>query len=74
VGSPACPPTDDTASKSIDHKGHVDEALSGGHIGEIREPQHVRRGTVELSVHAVERARCGFVRHGSFDGSPRMMP
>jgi len=35
MGSPACPPTDDAASKGINDKSHVDEALPGRHIGEI---------------------------------------
>jgi hypothetical protein len=29
MGSPACPPTDDTASEGIDDESHVDEALPG---------------------------------------------
>jgi hypothetical protein len=29
MGSPAYPPTDDAASKSVDHKSDVDEALPG---------------------------------------------
>jgi hypothetical protein len=31
----ACPPTDDTAGKSINDEGHVNEALPGRDIGEI---------------------------------------
>lgn len=68
MGCPACPPTDDAASEGIDHERDVDEALPSGHIREIRKPEHVRRGCVEVPVHPVERARRGLVRHGGFDG------
>lgn len=61
MSSPAYPPTDDAASKGIDHKSHVDETLPGRHLGEIRKPEHVRRGREEMSVHPVERARRGLV-------------
>ncbi len=33
---PAHPPTDDTAREGVYDKGHIDEALPGGDIGEIR--------------------------------------
>jgi len=56
MGSPTCPPTDDAASKGIDYERDVNEALPGRHIREIRKPEHVRFGSVELSVHPVERA------------------
>jgi hypothetical protein len=62
MGRSACPPTDDTAGEGIDYKGHVDEALPGRDIGEIGLPQHVRRGSEELSVHPVERTWSGLVR------------
>ncbi len=68
MGSPARPPTDDAASEGIDHERDVNEASLSRHIREIRKPEHVWRGSVELSVHPVERAGCGFVRPGSFDG------
>lgn len=61
MGGPACPPTDNAACKGIDDEGHVDEALPGRHVGEIGEPQHVRRGSKELPVHAVKRAWSGLV-------------
>ena len=67
MGGPACPPTDDTASEGVDHKSHVDETLPGRHIGEIRKPKHIRRGCLKVAIDAVERTRCGFVRHGGFD-------
>jgi len=45
----------------------VDEALPGGHVGEIRNPEPVRRGSLELAVHPVEWAGRGFVRERRFD-------
>ena len=35
MGSPARPPTDDTACEGINDEGHVNEALPGRDIGEI---------------------------------------
>ena len=53
MSGPARPPTDDVASEGIDHERDVNEALPGGHIREIRKPEHVRRWSEELSVHPV---------------------
>ncbi len=61
------PPADDAAGEGVDDEGHIDEALPGRHIGDIGKPEHVRRGGIELPVHAVERTRCVFVRHRGFD-------
>ncbi len=52
MSSPTCPPTDDTADKGIDDKGY--EARPGRGIGEIRKPAHVRRGSIEVAIDAVE--------------------
>lgn len=68
MGSPACSPTDDATSEGIDYERNVNDALPSGHIGEIRKPEHVRRRREELSVHPVEQARRGLVRHSGFDG------
>ena len=65
MGGPACPPTDDTPSKRVNDESHVDEALPGRHMGEIRKPEHVRRGREEVPVHPVERTWGGLVRHGN---------
>lgn len=59
---PAHPPTDNPAREGVDDEGHIDEALPGGHIGEIRNPEPVRRRSLELTVHPVERARSRLVR------------
>ncbi|MNL55579.1 hypothetical protein D3C87_1790020 [compost metagenome] len=39
---PARAPANDATSEDVDDKGHVDETLPGGDIGEIRNPQPVR--------------------------------
>lgn len=59
---PAHPPADDAAREYVDDEGHIDETLPGGDIGEIRNPEPVRRGSLELAVHPVERARSRLVR------------
>ncbi len=57
MGSPACPPTDDAASKGIDYERDVNEALPGRHIGEIRKPEHVRRRREEVLVQLLVEAK-----------------
>ena len=50
------------------HKGHVDEPLPSRDIREVRKPEHVWRGSLEVAVYAVERTRGSLVRYGGFDG------
>ena len=51
--------SDNAPGKNIDHEGDVDEALPGGDIGEVGDPQGIRPGRMELPVHLVMRAgRC----------------
>ncbi|ESZ67976.1 hypothetical protein X726_32530 [Mesorhizobium sp. L103C105A0] len=69
---PAHPPADDPTGIGVDDKGDIDEARPGRDAGEVGDPQHVRRGAVELVVDVVERARCGLVAHRSADR--RTMP
>lgn len=38
---PARPPSNDARSEEVDDKGDVDQALPGGDIGEVRNPQPV---------------------------------
>ena len=57
MGRPADPPADDPAREGVDHEGHIDEARPGRDIGEVGDPEPVRRRRVELPVHLVERAR-----------------
>jgi hypothetical protein len=42
------PPADDPPGKDVDDEGDVDEALPGGDVGEVRQPQCVRPGCPEL--------------------------
>jgi hypothetical protein len=62
MGRAADPPADDAAGEGVDDEGHVDEALPGRDIGEVADPEHVRRGHAELTVHLVQRAWLGLVR------------
>ena len=50
-------PADDAAGVDVDDEGHVDEARPGGDIGEVGDPEHVRRRRLELAVHPIERTR-----------------
>jgi hypothetical protein len=68
----ACRPgdasADDAAGVGVDDESHVDEARPGADIGEVRDPQRVRRRGMEDPVHMIERARaalsCTVVRMG----------
>lgn len=64
---PARPPADDATSEDVDDKGHVDETLPGGDIGEIRNPQPVWCRGFELAVNPVKRARGRLVRERRAD-------
>jgi hypothetical protein len=39
--------------KGIDDEGDIDKALPCGDVGEIADPEHVRRWNAELTVHLV---------------------
>ena len=54
-------PAHDPPRVGVDDEGDVDEALPGGDVGEVADPQPIRRGRVELPPHAVQRARCSRV-------------
>jgi hypothetical protein len=51
----------DAPRVGVDDEGCVGEARPGRHVGEVADPKHVRRGRVELPVHAIQRARRGRV-------------
>src|SRR5690606_16365351 len=68
MGGPARSPTNDAAGEGVNHKGHVDEPLPSRDIREVRKPEHVWRGSLEVAVYAVERTRGSLVRYGGFDG------
>ena len=55
VRRPAGSPADDPSGVSVDDEGDIDEAGPGRDIGKIRQPQTVRRGSVELSAHMIQR-------------------
>src|SRR5690606_32403069 len=61
-------PPHDPAAEGIDDKGHVDEALPGGHIRQIRDPELVRTLGAEVPLHQVEWALCRLGR----DRRPRL--
>ena len=77
---PADTPADDTPGKCVDERaiegaigsspmasGDIDKALPGGHVGEVRNPEPVRRQCLELTVYAVERTGGRLVRERRFD-------
>ena len=41
------------ATRRVDHERHVHEAAAGAHIGEVREPQPIRRRHAEVPLHQV---------------------
>lgn len=51
------PPANDATSESIGDEGDIDEALPGGDVGKIREPECVRPQRLELAFYPVERRR-----------------
>ena len=57
-------PTDDPSRVGIDDEGNVGKALPAGDVGEVRQPQRVRTGCVELPVHPVERTGNGWIADG----------
>jgi hypothetical protein len=64
---PAHPPADDPAGIGVDDEGDIDEARPGRDIGEVGDPQHVRRRGMELAIDVIERARCRLVAHRRAD-------
>ena len=61
MGRPADAPPDDPTGIDVDNEGHIHKSCPGRDIGEVRNPQPVRSGRMELPVHLVERARRGLV-------------
>ena len=51
----AGPPADDPSRVGVDDEGDIDEAGPGRDIGKIGQPKTVRRGSVELPVHMIQR-------------------
>lgn len=77
---PADPPADDPPGEGVDHEGDVDHAGPGAHVGEVRDPQLVRRrghsnpgriasrNPMELPVDQIERASRRLVGYGRSHG------
>ena len=61
-------------SISVDDEGDIDEAGPGRNIGKIREPQTVWSGSVELSVHVIQRQRAALSLIVVRKGLPRTAP
>lgn len=53
----ADPPAHDALGVHIHHEGHVQPALPGGDVGEVRYPQLVGTAGLEVPVDVVQRAR-----------------
>ncbi|MCY1537029.1 hypothetical protein D9M68_725090 [compost metagenome] len=56
-------PADDPACKDVDHERHVQPALPGRYIGEVRHPQLVRAVGMELALDAIQRAKSLVASH-----------
>ncbi len=54
MGSAGDPPADEAPGVGVDDEGDVDEAGPGGDVGEVRHPERVGPGRLELPVHPVE--------------------
>ena len=74
VGGPAGPPTDNPPGVCVDDEGDIDEAGPRRDIGKIREPQTVRRGSMELSVHVIQRTEGRLVADRCPQRLPRVGP
>ena len=55
IGCAACAPTNDPPREHIDDEGDVDKPLPCGDICEVADPKDVRRGSMELPVHTIQR-------------------
>ena len=61
MGSPADPPSHDAPRVGVDDEGYIDEPRQRRDVGEVREPQTIRRLGMEHSVDVIERTRGGLV-------------
>ena len=46
-------PADDASGEGVDDERHINEALPGGHIGEVCQPQQIGPGGAEPPVHTI---------------------
>ena len=64
-------PPHDASSVDIDHEGHVQPALPGRDIGEVRHPELVRAVGLELALDVIQRAACSGIEDcGSYLPTP----
>ena len=68
VRRPADPPADDAARIGINDEGHIDEPCPGRDVGEVADSEDVWRGSLELTVHLVQRTRGCLIRNGRMHG------
>lgn len=61
---PAHPPAHNPTCEGVDDEGHIDKALPTGQVCKVRNPEPVRRRSLELAVHPIERVRSRFIRDG----------
>ncbi len=66
-GRPRYPPPDDAICECVNDEGHINKALPRGHVGEVADPQQVRCGRTEHTVHLVTRTWCRRVWDRCFD-------
>ena len=52
------PPADDAPGKHIDHEGHIQPALPGRDVGEVRDPELVGPIGLELALDPILRTGC----------------
>ena len=57
MGGAADPPAHDIARVDVDHEGHIGEPGPRRYIGEVGDPEPVRRWSMELAIDVIKRAR-----------------
>ncbi|EAA20200.1 hypothetical protein, partial [Plasmodium yoelii yoelii] len=57
------PPAHNAPGKHVNHEGHIQPALPGRDVGEVRHPQLIGTIHLELPVDPIQRARDGVVGH-----------
>jgi hypothetical protein len=50
-------PADNAASIDVDDERHMNKARPGGGVGEVADPERIRRWRLEVTVHVTEQAR-----------------
>ena len=67
----ADPPAHNAPGVHVDHEGHVQPALPGRDIGEVRHPELVRAVGLELALDVIQRAACSGIEDcGSYLPTP----